>query len=128
MRTYFLLLVFAASAVAIVECDAGDNPNQVARRHRAPMYRRYSTRADAERGSRYNMTGGGLAEAGQIVSHTPGTAHFRCACGERLVFSAESRALKVLVNFQQEGGVKLGSCPQCGSIHATRNLRRAQLT
>jgi len=29
MRTYFLLLVFAASAVAIVECDAGGDPNQV---------------------------------------------------------------------------------------------------
>lgn len=112
-RRYFLLLIFAAGGDSIVECEGDDDPTQIARAHSAPVYRQYTTREEAEQ------------VRGPIVRHAPFTGHFRCTCGERLVFSEESRALSVMPDFRREGGLKIGSCPKCGLIHLTRNQPRA---
>ena len=124
MRRYFLMLVFAAGGETIIECDADDDPVDVARKHHAPMYRKYETRADAERWRLAYRTGAGVMERGEIVNHNPGTAHFRCTCGERLVFSEQSPSLRVLVGLRHGGGVKIGACPKCARIHSTRSLLR----
>jgi hypothetical protein len=49
MRRYFLLLFFDGGGESIVECEADDEPRQIARARGAAIYRKYASRKAAER-------------------------------------------------------------------------------
>ena len=56
------------------------------------------------------------------VPHRPGTTHFRCPCGTRLVFSQHSTSYTPLANLKMEGKSKMGECPRCGVVHCVREF------
>ena len=51
------------------------------------------------------------------IVHALGTGHFKCACGERLMFGTEPGALTLLIEQRQEHGRRMGTCPRCGRVH-----------
>ena len=57
-------------------------------------------------------------DTSQPVAHRVGTAHFKCTCGARLVFSAKSFQRTCVVDLKREGSLKTGRCPGCGVIHS----------
>ena len=50
-------------------------------------------------------------------AHSPTTGHFKCRCGESLVFGTEPSAHTLLVNQRQDANRKTGECPRCGCLH-----------
>ena len=70
-----------------------------------------------------------MAQIRQIsltVMHNRGTGHFRCECGERLVFSSGTGRFQALSDLRMLGELKTGRRPQCARIHGVRmsGLRR----
>jgi len=51
------------------------------------------------------------------VTHPPGTGHFKCVCGERLMFGTEPGALTLLIAQRREHGSRIGTCPRCKRVH-----------
>ena len=53
------------------------------------------------------------------VQHADGTTHFRCACGQNLLFAESSASTWILsvTNYQREANLKKGECPKCGRAH-----------
>jgi CheY-like chemotaxis protein len=52
------------------------------------------------------------------VFHSPGTGHFRCRCGERLMFGSGPGMLTPLAETTRVGKLKRGRCPKCGTLHS----------
>src|SRR4051812_20065442 len=52
------------------------------------------------------------------TQHKQGTAHFRCACGARLVFSGIAVNFTALAKFETSAQEKGGECPSCGRKHS----------
>jgi hypothetical protein len=52
-----------------------------------------------------------------VIVHAPSTAHFKCACGERLRFGSDPGAFPLLIQQRREHGKKIGTCPTCGQAH-----------
>ncbi|MBV9503822.1 MAG: response regulator [Acidobacteriia bacterium] len=50
------------------------------------------------------------------VSHKKGTGHFRCRCGERLVFG-RTGTFTPLARITRVGKLIRGQCPNCGLFH-----------
>jgi hypothetical protein len=64
-----------------------------------------------------------MREPARTVMHKPGTAHFRCRCGQRVTFSTGSLAITPLAHLRKNGDVKTGECPVCGLKHAVRGMK-----
>lgn len=56
-------------------------------------------------------------DTSQPIAHPVGTAHFKCTCGARLVFSEKSFQRTCVVDLKREGSLKTGRCPVCGITH-----------
>src|SRR5229473_2256206 len=54
----------------------------------------------------------------EIITHAPSTAHFKCVCGERLVFSVKPGAFRALANLKRDGNLTIGRCPLCSRMHS----------
>lgn len=58
------------------------------------------------------------------IRHAPGTAHFRCPCGTRLVFSDDQGRFLLLRNLKKTASEKTGQCPRCQLWHSVEYLPR----
>jgi CheY-like chemotaxis protein len=56
----------------------------------------------------------------QCVLHKPGTGHFRCRCGARLIFGSGSAAFQQIAGAQRVGNTKRGRCPKCSIQHTVQ--------
>jgi len=56
----------------------------------------------------------------QCVAHKPGTGHFRCRCGSRLIFGTGSTAFQQIAGAERVGNTKRGRCPNCGILHSVQ--------
>ena len=57
----------------------------------------------------------------RTIPHNPGTAHFRCQCGEHLVFNSAPGPFTSLSNLRRDGSSKTGRSPKCDLVHSVRN-------
>jgi hypothetical protein len=56
-----------------------------------------------------------------VISHPPGSSHFRCVCGEHLLMNiktAHDSKLVAVVGFRRDRNGKYGSCPRCQQAHS----------
>jgi CheY-like chemotaxis protein len=56
----------------------------------------------------------------QCLLHKPGTGHFRCRCGARLIFGSGSAAFQQIAEAERVGNTKRGRCPACGLLHSVQ--------